>query len=466
MRPHLRFPALTLFLLALVAAALVRPGPGAVRADEPPKKEGGDKEPGKGDPPKPGDPAKPDGEEDTDDFFDGETSFTAKEVDEAIKKGVNWLRKKQGGEGGWGDITGTTLYGGGQGTGYPHPAGCTALSLYTMLKCGVSPKDPTITRGFKFIQDRKLTLPDGSYETSVLLLAVAATADQAKSLKASDKKLAKATLSGPMRKWAQDLVAHLLEKRQARTWRYNIPNGAPAPGGNEDLSSTQLATLALFYAHRLGIKVKDQVWEDILAYALDQQDDSGPEVVIEEDPVTKKVNLKGHARGFAYLKGNENPGEGKATGGMTACGVAIVMMARFALQDGGKKKAQWDTRSDSAKVQEGVYDGLGWLITNWSPFENPQRPNAYHLYYLYAFERMMDLVGKQLLAKHNWYSEMGQQILNRQAEDGHWQTGSTLEPNDVQDSCFALLFLKRATKGVIPFPAATGGSEEQPVDGR
>jgi hypothetical protein len=457
MRHYLRLPAFTALLLALVALALVGPGPTSAGADDPSKK--------------PGDPANPakEGEDDTDDFFEGETSFSPKQVDDAIKKGVAWLRKRQSGEGDWGQISGGQAYGGAQGGNmYGHPAGCTALALYTLLKCGVSAKDPTITRGFKYLQDRNdLTMPGGSYETSVLLLAVCATADAAKTMKASEKKIAKATLSGPMRKWAQDLVGHLLDKRQSRTWRYNIPNGATPPGGHEDLSSTQLASLALFNAHRLGIKVKEQIWEDILSYALDQQDEvNGPDY-IDEDPITKaKETWK--SQGFAYLKGQEDPSEGKATGGMTACGVSIVVMARFVLSDAGRKKAQWDARPDAKRVQDAVNNGRAWLINNWSPFENPQKKqgNIYHLYYLYAFERMMDLIGKNLLGKHNWYNEMGQAILNRQAEDGHWKTGVTLEPGDVQDTCFALLFLKRSTRGTIPFPSATGGSDEAPVDGR
>lgn len=461
----MRHSSLTLLLLSVVALALVRPGPSPARADDPKAKPGKDEKPGKDG--KPDDPPKPD-EDEADDFFEGETTFSPEQVKKAIERGVNWLRKRQTGDGDWGEISGGKLYGGGEGKGYGHPAGCTALSLYTLLKCGLSPRDPTITKGFKHLQGSdELYKPGGSYETSVLLLAVAATADQAKTLKASDKKMSqqKATLSGPMRKWAQDLVDHLLTKRQTRAWRYNHPKGVTPPGGNEDLSSTQLATLGLFYAHRLGIRVKDQVWEDIMSYALDQQDETG------EDVAWAGEKAPWQSRGFAYIKGQPDASEGKATGGMTACGVAILMMSRFALSDGGKKQALWDARPDKDKVQKAVNDGLAWLDKNYSPFNNPHKTegNIYHMYYLYAFERMMDLAfgtGKQLLNKHMWYSDMGQQILDRQAEDGSWKTGTTLEPGEVQDTCFALLFLKRATKGTIPFPSLTGGSEDPPADNR
>lgn len=460
MRPS-RFTGLTSLLLAAVALAFLAPGPSRLHADEAPKKE-----PGK-DGDKPGDPPKPDGEEDTDDFFEGDTTFTPKQVDDAIKKGVNWLRKRQSAEGTWGLTEGNATYGGGQGgAGYGHPAGATSLALYTLLKCGVPVADPSVKKGFKYLKDSNNDKPGSSYETSMLMLAVCATADANKSLKASEKKAEKLKLSGEMRGWAQVLQKHLLDKRKLKGWRYQVPGTQGAAGGEQDLSSTQLAALALFAAHRLGIRTDERVWEDILSYALEQQDDSGPDV-IEEDPVTKQKQTW-HARGFSYIKGESHPEEGQPVGSMTACGVGTAMIARFVLSDGGKKKAAWDARPDAAKVQNAVQDGLAWLITNWSPFDNPKKSqmNVYHLYYLYSFERMMDLIARHKVGAHLWYSEMGQAILNRQADDGHWETGTTHKPGDVLDTCFALLFLKRATKGAIPFPSLTGGSEDAPVDGR
>lgn len=458
MRPT-SLPRSLLLLLVLLALGLtLGSGRHDLRAEDPPKPpaQGG----GAGDPP----------DDEPDDFFQGETSFGPKQVSIAIDKGVAWLLKKQDSEGSWGDMWGGTAYGGGGGGGgRVYQAGPTSLALYTLLKCKVPAKDPKIVKGFKWLKDN-WEVPGTSYEVSMTLLAITATADSAKTLAASAKGNAKEKLTGPMRGWAQQLVNELLERRQSNGgWRYNMPpkyNAAPPPGGEEDLSSTQLATLALFGAYRCGIKVPDKVWEGILSFALSQQDAEGPEVP-QEDPVTKKKETW-HARGFAYIKGMEDPEEGQATGSMTACGVGCLMMARYILSDEGRKKAQWDARSDAAKVQDAVQDGLAWLEMNWSPFDNPkkERMNIYHIYWLYSFERMMDVIGRQRLGQHMWYSEMGQQILNRQNSDGHWKTGTTLEPQDTLDTCFSLLFLKRATKGAIPNPSITGGSDEAPADNR
>ena len=41
-------------------------------------------------------------------------------------------------------------------------------------------------------------------------------------------------------------------------------------------------------------------------------------------------------------------------------------------------------------------------------------------------------------------------------ESVFWMTGATHEPKDVLDTCFALLFLKRATRGMVPGGVVTG----------
>ena len=69
----------------------------------------------------------------------------------------------------------------------------------------------------------------------------------------------------------------------------------------------------------------------------------------------------------------------------------------------------------------------------------------------------MDLLGLQLVGSHRWYSEMGQELLNRQRTDGSWRTRESARGHDVLDTCFALLFLKRATKDTIKNPSVTGG---------
>jgi len=440
-------------LLGLIAFGAAGPYSSTVMADE------GEKPA----PPDPGD----EGGDDTGEFYDGETTFSGKQVTKAIDLGVAWLRKKQGRDGSWGGMKGNATYGGGQGGNEQYHAGPTALSLYALLKCKQPLNDPIIKKGFDWLY-KNHKKPDSAYEVSMVLLAVTATADQNKMTKTSKAKKVKPKLSGRYASWAGKLVDQLVDMRTARGWRYNYQGQQAAPGGPEDLSSTQLASLALFAAHRMGIKVKKQVWEDILGFSLEQQEDDGPEVTYT-DPVDPKNKRTARARGFSYIKKDElDPDEKEATGGMTACGIANIEMARFILSDGGAKRDDWNKRDDAKKVQDSIFDAIAWLEKNWSPFENPhkRRMNIYHVYWLYALERAMDLLDLKLVGSHHWYNEMGQELLNRQDSDGHWDTKTTLTPTDTCDTAFALLFLKRATAGSIPFGSVTGGSEEPPSDNR
>jgi hypothetical protein len=445
--------------------------------------------PGKPSPGKEGGPAEPglDEEGDIDDSEDGPAEFR-EAVDKAIDKGVDWLRKKQGGDGSWGAIEGNAKYGGGEGGGNKQQhSGPTSLALYTLLKCKVPENDPVVKKGFAWLR-KNHRLPKDAYETSMLLLAITATADPFKKRTASEAAAEKdkVKLSGEMRGWANDVHKHLLKKRASLGWRYGT--GSSTPGGDQDLSSTQMACLALFAADRCGIKTSGKIWNDMITFSMKMQEKDGPKVDrAVEAPSDEKPGKnpapdttpegggaaaagekpQDRARGHAYILSDDlDPDEGQATGGMTACGLGTIMMARFILRH-QKDNKDWANR-DQAAVQQSVYDSVAWLSHNFEPITNPKkkRINVYHLYYLYCVERAFDMIGNRRLGKRFWYVEMGQRLLQIQKPQGFWNTGTAHKPEDTLDTCFALLFLKRATRGGIPFPSITGGDEVPPVDNR
>jgi hypothetical protein len=329
-----------------------------------------------------------------------------------------------------------------------------------------------------------------SYEISVIILALTAKHDPEK----ETAKTQEAARAGKLRiKDREDaellthLVDNLVSRRSSagfsrRGWRYNVPEVSLGrwrrpgqddvpPGGAEDLSSTQLAALALFNAHRFGVRLEDRVWRDIAEFTLDQQEPDGPERR-RHDPVNPDKAPVDRARGFAYVRASSDADESKATGSMTACGVANLLMVDEILTHHPRTAKSWPTSNDAERVRRGISDGLAWLDLHWSPSQNPNRGKNYHTYYLYALERAMDLLGKQLLGKNLWYREGAEVLLSlqqpakvkilekkgeREADGVFWNTGSTHRPCDVLDTCFTLLFLKRATKGLVPSPVVTGG---------
>ena len=400
----------------------------------------------------------------------GTAEFLAR-VDRAIDLGVAWLKRNQGTNGAWGIVAPEKAYDPGfKGTLKDYPTGSASLGTYTLLKCGVAVDDAVVKRALAYLKDVKLF--PSSYELSMAILALTATADPYK--KSADSAAAgeKLKLKGDVRKQVQELVDKLLKRRAPSVWRYNWSDVPASKGGEQDLSSTQLAALALLAAERAGISVESKVWNEMATFAFAQQDPKGPahkrvlypRVHAEVPPPAApspyapapgKAADDDHARGFAYILSDAlDRDEGRPTGGMTACGIGIIAAARYVLEQRGENA--WKRR-DPLAVDAAIRDAAAWLDLRWSPFENPGKRdlNIYHVYYLYCVERAMDLVGASRIGAHDWFVEMGTKLLESQQPDGFWDSHSTHKPYAFLDTCFALLFLHRATRGGIPMPAAT-----------
>jgi hypothetical protein len=100
-----------------------------------------------------------------------------------------------------------------------------------------------------------------------------------------------------------------------------------------------------------------------------------------------------------------------------------------------------DWRKDPA-----VASGISWMAKNFSVAGNPGPPSERwckdthygHFYFLYGLERAGVLCRTEWMGRHPWYSEGAGFLLANQDRDGSWS-------GNIYDTCFAILFLKRAT---------------------
>jgi hypothetical protein len=374
-------------------------------------------------------------------------------------KGLEFLRRRIGKDGAWGPVRGSVGYGNGDlGRGYEYPLGSTALCCYALLASGVPKEDPDLKKAFAYLDKNARGGVGGigpsSYEASALLLAYTARGKGPLAWRRGEP----VVLEGDDRKKVQTWVDWLLDVRTRRKksgWRYDLARGS-VPGGDEDLSSTGLAALALFAADRCGARVPDDLWPDLARYAMRQQELRGPEAALAVDEASTDLKAKSadaaptadpahapRARGFAYILSDAlEPDEGRATGGMTACGVATIAVARLVL---GKKTSRAWTAKDQATAHDAMLDGCSWLDANWNASANPKksRTQLYHVLYMLHVADALDLVGSSRLGSHAWYDEMSQALLASQKDDGSWNTRSSHEPADVLDTAFALLFFAR-----------------------
>jgi len=88
-----------------------------------------------------------------------------------------------------------------------------------------------------------------------------------------------------------------------------------------------------------------------------------------------------------------------------------------------------------------VKAGMNWLTVHYNV-----EPES--TYYLYSLERAAILFGTEKIGDHFWYSEAAGALVGSQHEDGSWGK-DTPEFNTTWDTCFAVLFLRRATRPLV-----------------
>ncbi len=383
-----------------------------------------------------------------------DSAFLAR-IPKAIDEGVKFLKARQikdgAGKGSWGSGE-NPVYPGGSGAPHKDEVGITALSLLTLLSCDVLHDDPVIVDGWAFINKNiewsvKNTIAGkmvSTYEVGVLLMAIEAMYD-ARHYKGKkrDPKKPPAIKLDP----ADDLKVKALVEYCVRCqsvdggWRYG-PSFPPPGGSNNDVSVTQIIMLGLNAAQRMGVAVNPDMVANVARWNLKAQEKDGPPANVAQvgDGRGTTVMAKDKCRGWAYIYDSKDEGEKRISGGMTASGICTLILAKAMLTP--LKKI---TPTLSQNIDRGVFDGCAWLDANWSVDNNPGGHRS-HFYYLYGLERVGVLGAMEKIGSHPWYVEGAKVLLDRQATtDGHWDSGTELQPRDVIDTCFALLFLKKAT---------------------
>lgn len=206
-------------------------------------------------------------------------------------------------------------------------------------------------------------------------------------------------------------------------------------GAAGDNSNTQYASLGLRACYDAGIVIPEESVQLAVRWLIESMHAGEGDDKAGKGAVVSGGETPGKPQGWSY-KGAD---EGKAYGSMTAGGVGALTIYDYMLKKDWKKDAN-------------VKNGLAWLGKNFSATSNPGRGNSWELYYLYGVERAGVLYGTDKMGDHDWYLEGAKQLLSTQGDDGSWKVSGGEHPT--WDTCFAILFLKKATK---PLVASTDG---------
>ncbi len=399
------------------------------------------------------------------------------QVNAAIDRGVAFLRTRQGPDGRFAVSPFRNFYVEGS-----ESLGATALGVYTLRACGCGFEDADVVRGLQRLRERYDALRKrarglDTYGVALTVLALEAHYHAEESRDGAPDRYGGAVvvrrrIPEPDLEWLKEMTRWLVA---AQTKGGAFSYWSPAQGEVYDNSNTQYALLALKAARRCGVEVPRTVWERALDHFLDEQERKGPAVPRVEDAGVDEQGYgsgaprevaRDQARGWAYRKGSG------ATGSMTAGGVSSLVICRSELIE----VAGFAKQRDPAVVRA-IRDGIAWLGEHFTVAENPGPPGAaalkelWHYYYLYGMERAGVLAGVTWMGARDWYLLGAQYLMDAQRDSGGWLgqealdavpwkgAGSDTASASLLDTCFALLFLKRATVRVDRGGVATEATD-------
>ncbi|HET6163839.1 MAG TPA: hypothetical protein VFG37_09250 [Planctomycetota bacterium] len=280
--------------------------------------------------------------------------------------------------------------------------GATSLCAYALLKSGIRKDHPAIARAVEWLRAGE---PRETYTLACQILALHSLEDPAH--------------DGWIKKLGEAL---LVNQALNGGFNYGFQDGG-------DLSNMQYAALGLRVAAAHGYKIAPDVWEKMAVQVL----------------ATQKVDGNGAYApvGFSY-KVNDKP-----TGSMTAAGVGILAICDEQLKG----------HSKSGPLLPVAKRGGNWIAQNFAVDGNPMSGVKWGAYWLYGLERVGALLKTDKFGDHDWYREGARWLCDHQKAEGSWAVSET----DVLDTCWALLFLTRATavvSGIPPRGARNYGADD------
>ncbi len=317
-------------------------------------------------------------------------AVTDQQVTQAIEKAKEWLIN-QGASGTWPQEEGR------------FPGGRSDMVLYTLAYIGENPSGTMIETALAAAMNRPC---ETTYVRALRTLALAAI----------QKRLTGAKRTQIRNALAAD-VKWLIEAQGSHGgWNYQSSHGG---AGRFDFSNTQLAILALWQAHEVGIEVPNGVWQRSQTLYYKAQHDDGS---WNYGDLTHKIDGAG------------SPGYGS----MTAAGLASVYILGDMLDSsGGCPCLNGKSAGERAELNRRVDLALTWLGKEFVVDHAPAKPNKpeWQFYWLYAAERVGMAGGCRYFGAHNWYREGAEYFVNTQMAGGGWHNGN------IADTCFATLFL-------------------------
>jgi hypothetical protein len=343
-----------------------------------------------------------------------------RKIDKAIADGVWFLKEHVRNDGTW--------EGG-------FPLGVASLCGLTLLECGVPVNDVVVKKVTDYVRRSAASVAGQDRSTYQLALAILFL-DRLGEYQDTDliQYLALCLVAGQQgnggwtygspllnRDRVQQLLAQLGDPTVSlKEWHGVARNGDPFGTGGWDNSNTQFAILALWVARRHQVPIQKPL-ELAEKHFRDTQLHAQPGAILAD---ANNVNLDGSW----YYNGGSNALPWPS---MTCSGLLGLAIGR-----GVKDPAAQDQKPlDDPAVKA----GLAMLARE---IDRPGERRSPDHYFLWSMERVAVLYDLDLIDGKDWYVWGYKLLLARQDNNGCWPD-TTIYGNYV-NTCFALLFLKRA----------------------
>ncbi len=294
------------------------------------------------------------------------------------------------------------------------------IVLYTLVYAGVDESEPEFAKLLKTVLESKI---ESVYRASL----------QAMALEAIDPW----KYQGRIAQCGQFLIDNQCENGQ---WSYGKEVPLDAWTAAEPVTGTKQRPHVVLKKRRSGPATGDNSNAQYALLGLRACMNAGVIVPAEAFAKAEKwwATTQNKDGGWDYRMGRTRTEH--SYGAMTAGGAMALAICRFYL-----KKA--------VKGDPAVERGLAWLASNFSVTKHPKfdwkiPAHGWVHYWLYALERAAMLCEREKLGTHDWYAKGAQKLLDAQGSDGAWDG----DRDKVTNTCFAILFLRRATKPLKPVP--------------
>jgi hypothetical protein len=347
-----------------------------------------------------------------------------REIDDAIAKGVWFLKGQVQPDGSWGSP----------------PVGLTALPGLTLLECGIPGDDPLIRKARDLV--RREVVQVGHPRVYQLALAILFL-DRLGVYEDDDliRYLALCVMAGqnPEGAWhydcpvlPRDRVPELLEgladdKQTLADWRKTTLVGINFSPAGWDNSNTQFAVLALWVAQRHQVPIDKSI-------ALVEKHFRSTQLKARPGAHLADPNNQDLDGSWPYFGNMQNWQNVSPWPTMTCSGLLGLAIAHGVRKDPAQQQRK---PLDDPDIQR----ALAMLARE---IDRQGEKRAPDFYYLWSLERVGVLYDLSAIDGKDWYAWGCNILLPRQNNDGGWRVGGYPGSSAVVDTCFALLFLKRA----------------------